>query len=149
MFGIEGVFYEKYEKYLLKNYFQPPPYNCAYYFSGGSTPTRWLTLRHLPLVRAGRNGMGSVSDLLNSKHRNCLGSNNTPPPVMYAPDPLQIYPLYSIIFCYQLVNRPFLGGGYFVKIIFWKTISKPPHNCAYYFSGGSTPTRWITLRRLP
>ena len=70
--------------------------------------------------------MGSVSDLLNSKHRNWLGSNN-PPPVMHAPDPLQIYPLYSIIFCYQLVNRPFLGQrGYFMKSIYLKTISNPP-----------------------
>ena len=99
------------------------------------------------IVRALRNGMGSISALLHSKHRNCLGSNNTPPRSCRPPALCKSTP-YSMIFCYQLVNRPFLGQGeeegYFVKSmksIFSKTISKPPHTCAYYFSGGATPTR--------
>ena len=45
------------------------------------------------------------------------------------PPPSANLPLYSIIFCYQLVNRPFLGWGVFCEELenyFFKNYFHPP-----------------------
>ena len=57
---------------------------------------------------------------------------------MYAPDPLQIYPLYSIIFCYQLVTDHFWdsGGGIYENYenhLFKNFIQTPAQLCILLF----------------
>ena len=108
-----GVNFVKIRKSIFrKTISNPPPHNCAYYFSGGSTPTRWITLRRLPLVRALRNGMEwGRSQTYFIQNIEIVWGAIVPPPslrVMYAPTLFES-PLYSIIFCYPFGNRPFLG----------------------------------------
>ena len=72
-----GEFVESLENYFFKNYFQTPRVTVHTIFLV-ALPHEMNQPASFAIVRAGRNGMGSVSDLEHSKHRNCLGSNNTP-----------------------------------------------------------------------
>ena len=99
-FGNRPFWGRRYFVKIMKSIFwktiSKPPHNCAYYFSGGSTPTDGSTCV-VALVRALRNGMGSFSDLEHSKHRNCLGSNRLSPGSCMPPTLCKSTPLFNHI----------------------------------------------------